>query len=65
MRAKLKKILESELWNAFQTSPFSFALAGNILAVLKPELLEENIRDFPVIALTGAPGSGKTSVARA
>ena len=60
-----RKEFEPYLKAAFETPPFSFALAGNLMAILKQRLVEENIRDFPVIALTGAPGSGKTSVARA
>ena len=65
MDTKKFKEFEPFLKDAFETLPFSFALAGNLMAVLKSQLMEENIRDFPVIALTGAPGSGKTSVARA
>lgn len=65
MDVKILRKFDPFLKEAFETPPFSFALAGNLMAVLKRQLMEEGIRDFPVIALTGAPGSGKTSVARA
>ena len=54
-----------KLKNAFETPPFSFILSGNILATLKPALFDSGFNDFPVFALIGGKGSGKTSVARA
>lgn len=62
---KHSEFIGQYLKDAMETPPFSFVLAGNITKIFRENLLEEQIRDFPVIALTGSPGSGKTSVARA
>ena len=43
----------------------SVPLAGRFMSILRPAMLAAGIRDFPVIALTGLPGHGKTAIMRA
>lgn len=62
---KKQKLLNPYLKAAFETVPFSVAVSGNIMQAMKGQLMEARIQDFPVITLTGPPGSGKTSAARA
>lgn len=61
---KIHAKLENLLIDAFETEPFSLAILHNTLAVIKPDLMAISFRDFPVLALTGKPGSGKTTIAR-
>lgn len=56
---------ERQLITAFETEPFALAILDNTLTVIKPDLMAISFRDFPVLALTGKPGSGKTTIARA
>lgn len=65
MEKKGCAIFESQLISAFESEPFTLALLSNTLAVIKPDLMKNGFRDFPVLTLTGKPGSGKTTIARA
>lgn len=58
-----RKVNIDKLIEAFKTPPFSFILSGNILATIKPQLMKEGFKDFPVFTLVGKSGSGKTSLA--
>lgn len=65
MEKKGCTIFESQLISAFESGPFTLTLLSNTLAVIKPDLMKNGFKDFPVLTLTGKPGSGKTTIARA
>lgn len=55
---------DKQLISAFETEPFSLVISSNVLSIMKPVLMKNGFRDFPVLTLTGKPGSGKTTIAR-
>lgn len=53
------------LKTAFETHPFSLASVGDIVAVMKPDLMDIGFEYFGSIALIGKPKTGKTSIMKA
>ena len=53
------------LKSAFEHPTFSLALMGNVMSIIRDDLIEAGIRTFPVITLIADHGQGKTEIMRA
>ena len=54
-----------QMKSAIEHPALSLAIIGRFMPILRPAMKKAGIDAFPVIALTGKPGSGKTSILEA